>query len=162
MALSKQVLLLNARHFYIKPPFPPSSGPAFLSLFTSHTSSPFLTRGIACPAAMPAAVSTERLSNAANRGFDGRISNSTPVFAYALARGLVIPDHRHAFRTLDELLNRCVAHLGPLGHEDRLQHARSGGLKRPPVLTALERNGMVEANPTRSCYTRLTIPALEN
>ncbi|PMD20481.1 hypothetical protein NA56DRAFT_704281 [Hyaloscypha hepaticicola] len=91
---------------------------------------------------MPAAVSTERLSNAANRGFDGRISNSTPVFAYALARGLVIPDHRHAFRTLDELLNRCVAHLGPLGHEDRLQYARSGGLKRPPVLTALERNGM--------------------
>jgi hypothetical protein len=156
MALSKQVLLLNARHFYIKPPFPPSSE------LTSHTSSPFLARGIACPAAIPAAVSTESLSNASNRGFDGRISNSAPVLACALVRGVVIADHRHSFRTLDELLNRCVVHLGPLGHGERLQHSRSGGLKRPPVLTALERNGMVEANPTRSCYTRLTILALEN
>jgi len=46
------------------------------------------------------------------------------AFACSLVRDDVIPDHHPSFRILDELLNRCVAHLGPLGHGGRLRHYR--------------------------------------
>jgi hypothetical protein len=129
LALAKQVLLLSARHFYIRRPFPllrPCS--SFLSL-SSHVLPPFLAP-LDCrlmPSCQPAAVSTESLSNAANGAVDGRISNSTPGPACVLAIWLAVPDPRHSFRRLDELLDCCVARLMSLGHEGRLQHDGGGG-----------------------------------
>jgi hypothetical protein len=88
-----------------------------------------------------------------DRGSDGRISNSTPGFC-------LLSGQRRRYsgsspfiqntRRAPESLRRTSGTFGPRRPAQTLS---PGGLERPPVLTAFERDGMVEANPTRSCYT---------
>jgi hypothetical protein len=137
LALSKQVLVLSARHFYLRPHSPPSSGPAFpahslQSVFTTIPGplncTPSCHHACRC-------INRGGRSNAADGSFDGRSSERTPAITSLLAMELH-PDHRHPSRRLDELLDSCVAHLVLLGHEGRIQNCGSGVLKRPPGFTA--------------------------
>jgi hypothetical protein len=79
LALSKQVLPLSARHFYIRPPFPPPlSLLSFLSLLLTrpqHHSSPV---GLHAQRPCLPPYQTKVLQTQRMELFDGRISSNTP------------------------------------------------------------------------------------
>lgn len=142
LALSKQVLLLSARHFYLRPPLSPSSGPVFLALPFKHVhrhSTPVefhVQQSPRLPLYQPRAVQTE------DGALDGRTSDSTPASRLQSGHGdcprasPVIQITRRA----PGLLCRPSGAAGPRRPYPTLP---AGGLKRPPSSPHSDSQSMV-------------------
>lgn len=125
LALSKQVLVLSARHFYaflLKDPISPSARPAFAPVLFKrlhHLSWPVEFHAQLVPRLplyQPRGLSTQRMEHS-------MAGPATAQRRCAFFLGMEsVPEHRHSVRLLDELLGFLCRTYGASGPRHRIQH----------------------------------------
>lgn len=159
LALSKQVLLLSARHFYIRRPIPPPPSLFSFSLVPLRSSSPSFLTPLDC---MPSGHACRRINREPFKRSEWSLrwqdQQQHADSCHVLTVWRVLPGHRNSLRTLDELLDSCVAHLVFWATKTG-SNALLGQVK---AAARLHRIRPETPKSSYSCYTQLTFLAPED